>query len=186
MNLSAAQGAAERADLNRRVFQRLNLGLLTLAGSAAALEALYAPIFTPGGLAAGAAASLPALLVSGYHYHRTSGHGANPLPVLAVRSTVDMHALQRSSAELQWQSSLMAGAAASLPALLVSGYHYHRTSGHGANPLPVLAVRPQQTCTLCSCSCISRMAWCCWCSATTTTARPGTAPTRCPCWRCAP
>lgn len=85
-----AQGAAERADLNRRVFQRLNLGLLTLAGSAAALEALYAPIFTPAGLAAGAAASLPALLVSAYHYHRTSGHGANPLPVLAVRPIADV------------------------------------------------------------------------------------------------
>ena len=37
----------------------------------------------------------------------------------------------------------MAGAAASLPALLVSGCHYHRTSEHSANPLPVLAVRPQ-------------------------------------------
>ena len=81
----AAQGAAERADLNRRVFQRLNLGLLTLAGTAAAMEALYLPIFTPAGLAAGAAASLPALLVSAYHFQRTSGHGANPLPVLAVR-----------------------------------------------------------------------------------------------------
>ena len=100
----AAQGAAERADLNRRVFQRLNLGLLTLAGSAAALEAMYMPIFTPAGLAAGAAASLPALLVSGYHYHRTSGHGANPLPVLAVRPTVDAHALQL---HLQWRFSLM-------------------------------------------------------------------------------
>ncbi|KAK9836152.1 hypothetical protein WJX81_005109 [Elliptochloris bilobata] len=95
-------GAAERQDLNRRVFQRLNLSLLALAGTAAALEALYLPIFTPAGLAAGAFVSLPALLVSAVHYQRTSGHGANPLPVLAgaAKSVAQLASIRDSSARL--------------------------------------------------------------------------------------
>ncbi len=80
------QGAAERQDLNKRVFQRLNLSMLTLAGGLAALEALHLSALTPGGAAIGAMASLPALLVAGVHYQRTSGHGLNPLPVLTVRA----------------------------------------------------------------------------------------------------
>ena len=84
--METAQGAAERADLNRRVFQRLNLSMLALAGTAVALEALYLPAFTPAGAAAGVVATIPALLVSAVHYQRTSGHGLNPLPVLSVRT----------------------------------------------------------------------------------------------------
>ncbi len=88
------QGAAERQDLNKRVFQRLNLSMLTLAGGMAALEALHLSALTPGGAAIGAMASLPALLVAGVHYQRTSGHGLNPLPVLAVRAWGACHVLR--------------------------------------------------------------------------------------------
>jgi hypothetical protein len=93
-----AQGAADRSELNRRVFLRLNLGLLGLAGAAGGLLAGHAPALAPAALALGAAASLPALGVAAGHYARSSGHGLNPGPVLAARSACRQHAALSSRA----------------------------------------------------------------------------------------
>ena len=79
------QGAADRGELNLRVFLRLNLALLGLSAAAADLAATHAHALAQHAPALGLAASLPAAAVAAAHYARASGHALHPGPVLAVR-----------------------------------------------------------------------------------------------------
>ena len=83
------QGAADRGELNLRVFLRLNLALLGLSSAAAGLAATHAHALAPPALALTLAASLPAAAVAAAHYARSSGHALHPGPLLAVSGFQD-------------------------------------------------------------------------------------------------
>ena len=91
----SVQGAADRGELNLRVFLRLNLALLGLSAAAAGLAATHAHALAQPALALTLAASLPAAAVAAAHYARSSGHALHPGPLLAVsaRFRVALHSV---------------------------------------------------------------------------------------------
>lgn len=82
---AVVQGGAERLELHKPVYQRLNLGLITFSSALMAVMSVNLELLRPWALVIGSAECSAAATIPAFFYAVTSGHYLQPVQILKAR-----------------------------------------------------------------------------------------------------